>query len=84
MRLENGGFLHIPKRNSRLDLQKLLDNYQHIRDTRDKYSNSDRSLYFDNPVVTTKPVPANEEDQKQPIRDSVMKGIDDVDDILSP
>ena len=88
MRLENGGFLNIPKPNSRLDLEYLLDKYHHIRDTRDQYSQSARSNAIENPIITQKPPPpaqATVEPRTALPLNNIEGNNDQIDDdILSP
>ena len=41
------GYVHPPKYNPRLEINKILDQYQHIRDSRDLYSDKVRSHNLD-------------------------------------
>ena len=52
MRGDFGGFVHIGQKNDRLDLQKLLNEYEHIDKTRDKYTEEDRDIFSMKPIVT--------------------------------
>lgn len=70
MKGKDGGFVHIPKRNSRLDLQNLLEKYQHIRDKHDKYASEDRPLFFEKPIVPFQPL--QHLDSAGPKRESIL------------
>ena len=39
---ENGGYIGVPKENDRLNLDKVLEHFSGIKDSRDKYSENDR------------------------------------------
>jgi len=82
MRCPDGGFIHIPKPNSRLELDALLDKFRHIKETRDKYSTKDRPLYKESPIVPFKNHVEQEEDAK---RGSFLQYLENErDDLLSP
>ena len=82
MRGPSGGFIHIPKRNSRLELQSLLDQFEHIRDARDKYSQRDRPLYPEDSVVPFKSHQEQAEDEK---RGSILQQLEvERDELMSP
>ena len=54
MRIENGGFIRVPKPNSRLKLNTILDKYEDVKKIMGKYTTRDRPLHFENPVVPYK------------------------------
>ena len=51
MRCEDGGFIRVPKPNSRLKLSRLLDQHQEVKNTLDKYKSVDRSIYDKVPAI---------------------------------
>jgi len=50
VRGEQGGFRHVGRPNSRLDLEKVLDQFTHIKDGREQYRTSERRAF--KPLVT--------------------------------
>ena len=50
VRGEQGGFRHVGRPNSRLDLEKVLDQFTHIKEGREKYRQSERRGF--KPLVT--------------------------------
>ena len=50
IRGELGGFMHVGRQNDRLDLQEILQKFEHIDKSRDKYTDEDRETY--KPIVT--------------------------------
>jgi len=47
-----GGFVHVGKPNDRLDLQEVLSKYEHIAQSRDKYTEDERDIFAMKPIVT--------------------------------
>ena len=52
MRGDFGGFIHIGKKNDRLDLQQMLTKYENIEKVRDKYTQNERDIFAMKPIVT--------------------------------
>jgi hypothetical protein len=50
IRGELGGFVHVGKHNDRLDLQEILAKFEHIDQSRDKYTDIERETF--KPIVT--------------------------------
>lgn len=51
MRCQDGGFIRVPKPNSRLKLARLLDQHTDVKNTLDKYKSVDRSVYDQIPII---------------------------------
>jgi len=65
MRIENGGFIRVPKPNSRLRLNTILDKYEDVKKIMGKYTTRDRPLHFENPIVPYKTHDVLAEDEQR-------------------
>ena len=64
MRCQEGGFIRVPRPNSRLKLAKLLEEHSDVKQAIDKYRSVDRPLHYPNPIVSFKHFQVREQEQE--------------------
>lgn len=76
MKIENGGYIRVPKPNSRLRLNRILDQYDDVKKMMGKYTSKERPLHIANASVNQK---MNEEQQELKEKDGFLKFMDGLD-----